>query len=166
MKKKLTEDDIRKLRYQCRPGFIIAFLIFFMSLLISFTLNISGEYKNTFIITGAVLLAVIIAYYMTNKYIKDIRNNEKEIITKIISAKEFKIDYEAGSGTIDGNMKAFGNYSLIIDNYKYSVEKDFFESCKEGDKVIFHIALISRHRVKMELAENTEEQNRFYDTKF
>ena len=167
MKQKLTKGDIKILRYQCRPVFLIAFMIFFMGSLVAFALNVSGEYTNPLdIITGTVLAAVIIAYSMTHKYIEDIRHNEKEIITKIISAKEFKVDYEAGSGGIMGrDMNPFDNYSIIIDNYQYRVKKDFYESCQEGDKVFFHIASISKFRIKMELAKNTEEQENRYKTK-
>ena len=102
---------------------------------------------------------------MMNKYITDINNNEKTLEVKIIQTKELKKDYEAGSGgrlSIDGNMKAFNRYDIIIDNTRYRINEAFFEACREGDEVIFHIAPKSKHRLKIVLNKGTEYEHLIY----
>lgn len=154
-RQRLTEKDKKELRYQCRAGIVMLFIV-----PVPLTFMIVPAYSLAFrepnaidymaISALAILLTLIIAYTMTYKYIKDIRHDEKELHLKIIDRMEKKIDFEAGSGKVGcvaREMKSFTQYSFIIDNIRYKVEEELFQQCEEGDEVFFAIAPISKYRL-------------------
>lgn len=147
MKASLTKKDLKELRYQCRMGYILPFMFFLISSIITM-----GDIKYISIL---LVVAFLISYLMNHKYYSDISNNVKTSETKCISQKEFKTDYEAGSGNMstlphNDEMKAFIRYDLIIDHTRYRVEKNLFESCKEGDEVLFYYAPKSKYLLGIE----------------
>jgi hypothetical protein len=164
MMAQLTEEDIKELKYNCRAGITIPVLLF----LIGSSLIIPIEYYNMLDIYLALskiqiiflseiillIISLLIAYLMLHKLIADIRNGEKIIKTHIISQKDKMEDYEAGSGTmyIGQEMNAFEKFSIIVDNnYLYRVDKELYNASEIGDKVYFHYAPISKHRLKITL---------------
>ena len=164
MKTKLTEEDIKKLRYQFRPGIVIGGLIF----IIGFAVTLLSITENDIILTLlvfvlTVVLSVVVVFLIIGKYQKDISNKEKILEAKTIQKKKSITDYEAGSGTMypGQKMKGFDSYSIIIDNTRYRVDKDFYETCNAGEKVTFHIAPKSKHRLRMELNKNKLENKIF-----
>lgn len=168
MRKTLSDLDIKKLRYQCRMGYVIPFFFFaigsvLVSATVNFVLNQDSDSLNNnhlFLVLGFMfILSIFINFKMNGKYISDIRNNEKIIETKTIQRKESKIDTEAGSGNMtplphNNPMKEFVRYDLIIENTRYKIDKELFENCANGDKVYFHIAPKSNFRLKIELKRN------------
>ena len=162
MKQRLTEQDIKELRYQCRPGLVFPIMIiiivpiFVLMILNGFDINYSKTDIGILILI-IVSFSILIGHLITRKYLSDIRNGIKEFEIKKIKRKESKLDYEAGSGTlyIGQDMKGFDSYSLIIDNYRYHVDKELFEDCKDGDEVIFFFGPLSRFRLSIELRKNT-----------
>ena len=169
MRAKLSEEGIKNLKYQCRAGYVVSILFFLLGSSITFVLYYINDINS---LSEAVLLfltiltvSFLIAFFMMGKYITDINNNEKFLEVKIIQVKELKKDYEAGSGgrlSFNGDMKAFNRYDIIIDNIRYRVDKTFFEACREGDEVIFHIAPKSKHRLKIVLNKDTEFEDLIY----
>ncbi len=160
MRKKLTEKDIKDLRYQCRMGYVIPTMIFIIGTFISvaiYELNFNSKSNglNTemilLIALGFIVLSFFIGYKMNWKYLSDIRNNEKEIEIKTIQKKESKRDYEAGSGTLGQEMKGFDSFNIVVGNYRYRVDKDLFMNCNEEDEVLFNYAPISRYLINIEL---------------
>ncbi|WP_289053852.1 hypothetical protein [Carboxylicivirga marina] len=165
MRMKLSEQDIKDLKYQCRMGYIIPFFFFTIgsfaiSGLVHFIMTEIKEPQGDFhiYITIAVVfsLSILINYLMNGKYKKDIQNGEKILEQKTIERKVSMIDAEAGSATVgdiphNRKMNTFIRYDLIIDNTKYRIDKNLFDMCNEGDKVYFHIAPISRFRIKIDL---------------
>jgi len=166
MKTKLTQEDIQKLNYQKRPAFLISGLIFILGVAISIMVNYENEEDYTLIMLFVtIVISPSVAYLMMGKYQKDISNKEKILEVKTIQKKESITDYEAGSGKITDvfakDMKTFDNYSIIIDNTRFRVDKDFYEACNAGDEVSFHIAPKSKHRLTMELNKNKLENTIF-----
>ncbi len=164
MRIKLTEQDIKDLKYQCRMGYIIPFLFFIIgSFLITgfvhFIITIFKEPEGDiyiYITIGIVfVLSILINFIMNGKVKRDIRNGEKILKKKTIQRKESMVDVEAGSanvGTMPHNrrMNKFIRYDLIIDNTKYRIDKELFEKCKDGDDIYFHIAPESKFRIKID----------------
>jgi len=166
MKTKLTKEDIKKLNYQKRPGFVVSIAIFILGLIM--TLTAISVYENNELYTLLIFLVTIIisgivAYLMIGKYQKDISNKEKILEVKTIQKKESITDYEAGSGSmyLGQKMNAFDKYSIIIENTRFDVDKDFYETCNAGDDVTFHIAPKSKHRIKMVLNKNNMANKNF-----
>ncbi|NJK98393.1 MAG: hypothetical protein HC905_28875 [Bacteroidales bacterium] len=150
---RLTKEDIKKLKYNCRPGIIISSIIYLIGFFLIFGGFIESISENIFFsIMSLSILSITITFMLIRKSILDIRNGEKILELKTINQKEYKLDYEAGSGTLIGQeMKQIDIWYLIIDNHKYSVEKDLFDSAKNGDEIYFHIAPNSKELLKMEL---------------
>ena len=166
MRKGLTEKDIKVLKYQCRMGYVIPAMIFIIGTIVSVAIyeslfNTESNALNIEILvilaSGFFALSFLISYKMNHKYLKDIRFNRKVVETKIIQKKESKSDYEAGSGTmyIGEEMKGYDSFSIIVENYRYRVDKDLFMSSKEGDEILFNYAPISRYLISIERKKKT-----------
>ncbi len=164
MKRKLTPQDIKTLRYQCRKGYILPVLFFIIAsagayLLLNKWVIIEGKViaSQQFIITLLVIaiLAVFISYLMIGKYLADIRRKEKKVVEKIVQKKEQNKDFEAGSGTlyVGQKMNEYDTYNIIVDNTRYEVGPELYEKCREGGKVAFHYGPKSNYLIKIEAAE-------------
>ncbi len=165
MRKKLNERDIKDLRSQCRIGYVIPFMIFILGTFISgaiyeLNFNLKSDGLNTKIILlialGFIIISFFVSYKMNWKYLLDIRNNEKEIELKTIQKKEYKRDYEAGSGSLGQEMNGYDSFSIVVENYRYRVDKDIFINSNEGDEVFFYYAPISEYLINIELKKMTE----------
>jgi len=162
MKKKLTEKDIKELRYQCRTGYVIPIMIFIIGTFISiviyelyFNSKSNGLNTDNILLTalGFITLSILIGFRMNHKLLSDIRYGEKVIETKIIQKREFKRDYEAGSGTIyfGQEMKGYDSFSIVVENCRYRVDKEIFMNSNKGDEVLFNYAPRSRCLINIEL---------------
>jgi len=160
IKKPLTYEDIKKLKYSCRPGIITGIFLAFCGSFILLVQNIwtrenvsESMINNTYgFIVIILITAFVVGYLMNRKYRIDLRNNEKELHVKVISKKEQKTDYEAGSGTIPGiGMKGYQKYSVIVDNVRHYVNEELFMNCQEGDEIVFHYTPKSQKLLKIEL---------------
>ncbi|MCG8579115.1 MAG: hypothetical protein MI866_04325 [Bacteroidales bacterium] len=158
----LTQEDIKELRYQCRMGYIIPFFILLVGSAIVITLfeihiNQGAAFNigaNALIITAMSLIAIMVSYYMNHKYYSDIRNNYKIAQAKVLEKKVSKKDFEAGSGNVttmphNRTMNEFNRYDFIIDNTIYRVDKQLFNTCHNGDKVLFYYAPKSNYLLGM-----------------
>lgn len=155
MKKDLSAKDIKKIKYSCRAAMVFAPFIIIISIL--FALGFSLHDGKSFIgYYGPYLLAIIfiasLIFYLINRscYL-DLKSGYKILEEKIIQKKEMKKDFEAGSGTqyFGQKMKSFNSYSFIIENTRYKVEKETFESFNEGDTIIFEITSHRKHLLNM-----------------
>jgi ABC-type transport system involved in multi-copper enzyme maturation permease subunit len=159
MKEKLTAEDIRLLKYSCRPGILTALGFFVILLFILFASYLNDESiianrKELIVVIGLLIFTpIILGFSMIRKYLIDINSGEKELIEKKVQKKLFYIDYEPGSGSlfIGQKMKAFESYNLVIEGKKYNVEKELFEKTEEDGTVFFHIAPVSDELLKIDL---------------
>jgi hypothetical protein len=158
----LSAQDIKTLRYQCRPGIIFSLMVLIIipASLFTFIKGFNVSVSLSYIIIALILdliISFIIAFLLTRKFLIDIRSGVKRYEIKKISGKESKLDTEAGSGTlyIEQKMKTFDTYYLIIENVRYRVEKEMFGTCLEGDEVVFFYAPRSNFRLSMEARSST-----------
>jgi len=145
----LTQKDIQKIKSQCNIGFLLSFIVLllgaFLTMTYSYVYDIIDLEESSFILLIVLIISLIILYGMNRKYFIDIRNGVKDIRRKKVQKKESKVDYKAGSGTSNND------YSIIVDNIEYSVEKDVFDRCKEGEEVIFNYAPFSNYLISIDL---------------
>jgi hypothetical protein len=162
MRHLLTDKDIKDLKYQCRMGIILPFLL----LTISSTIIASIVFVNKidflniiaiFSFAAALTTSLLLNIFMNRKYISDIKNGEKTYEVKIIQLKEKTKDFEAGSATIyiGQEMNEFYRYDLIIENTRYRVDKELFENCENGEEIVFFTAPKSKYLLQMELKKYT-----------
>ena len=165
MRKNLTDQDKKDLKYQCRMGYVIPFFFLllgsiFITGLVNFIMNLETDIESNlhvYITVGAILIiSVLMNYLMNRKYIADIRNNEKILERRTIQQKIATADVEAGSANVgplphNRSMNKFMRYDLIIENTKYRIDKELFDKCNDGDEVYFHIAPKSKFRIKIDL---------------
>lgn len=153
----LSEEDIRSIKYQCRFGYILP-LIFLIFGLVSFSMiYISKAYvfslDMVFLsISGVLCLSLLFSYLMNRKFKADIRNNEKEVETNIIQSKKSSMDHQSntvarGEGGKLNNTEVF---SIVVDNFRYVVDEEFFNNCAEGDELLLNYAPLSRHLIGIE----------------
>ncbi len=153
MKAKLTESDIKNLKYEMRPGLI--FSLFFSVFGIAGTILYYANNEimpAALVFSGTILFCGMLYFLINRNKLADIGNKEKLLEIKIIDKKISKTDWEVGNGSVADyqEMKAFDLYNFIIDGVKYTVEKELYESCNAGDKIVFHTAPKSGHILKIE----------------
>ncbi|MEI6853074.1 MAG: hypothetical protein WCL06_09530 [Bacteroidota bacterium] len=162
MKATLTPEDIKSLRYECRPGILFGVGIFFLGGLViymCFVLMSEKAADNIYLYTfGSLSIIMLVSFILgrifISKYLQDIKNNEKDLIRYPIQKKEGKVDNEVGSGSlrIGQEMKACDHFLLTIDDSIHDVDKEMFERANVGDEVTMHIAPVSGHVLKIELS--------------
>jgi len=141
----LTPEDIKILKYEKRAGYVFGISILALGGLLSVYLYFE---ENRLFFELSVLISVILCwltvFLMNRKINKDLKAGTKFVRTERIMETRYKIDYEAGSGVLNrGKMKPYPKYTLIINGIAYNIEKELFESVKEGDTIEIHEAIFS-----------------------
>jgi hypothetical protein len=95
---------------------------------------------------AVLLLSIIVIFVFNRKYYSDIRNNEKMPITKTLQEKKIIKDYYKTTVTL--------NYTFIADNINFAVNKELFNECNKGDKLIFNYAPKSKFLLSIEKSRN------------
>lgn len=159
MELKLTKKEVKELKYQCRMGYILPSMIFVIGTVLSMMFLwkiIEGDIKIIFyVVFGLLVISALISYIMNRKYYADIKINKKTSVAKVIQKKVETKDFEAGSGNMttlphNNPMNEFMRYDLIVENTKFRVDKELFESCSEGDEVLFLYAPKSKFLLGIE----------------
>ncbi len=75
----------------------------------------------------------------------------KRLELKKLVHKLYKLDYEAGSGKLHSEMKSIDTYYFIVDNFRYPIGKELFDSANEGDELYFCYAPLSNELLSIEL---------------
>lgn len=164
MKRKLTPQDIKTLRYQCRKGYVLPVFFFIIAsagaylflnkwVLSEGTVIASQQFIMALI--SIAIVALLVSYFMIGKTVSDIRRKEKKVVEKTVQKKEQNTDFEAGSGTlyVGQKMNEYDTYSIIVDNTRYEVGPELYEKCREGGKVAFHYGPKSNYLIKIEAVE-------------
>jgi hypothetical protein len=151
MHRSLSKQDIKDLRNQCSMSYLISTILFIFGTIIGVTIyelyfdaNPGAiNYQIAVIIGIAVLFLSVIVFFRLNwKYYSDILNNEKIQTIKTLQNKDIITDYYKTMVT--------RRYVLTVDNVNLTVNKDLFESCNIGDKLIFNSALKSKFLLSIE----------------
>ena len=94
------------------------------------------------------MICIIMVFLMNRKYNLDIKQKKVYIITSKVNSKYEEISHEPGSGAMyipilghlfpklwDQKMKAIQVYYLNINNFRYEVNEELYNSVEEGDFV-------------------------------
>lgn len=155
MRRSLSAKDIKNLRNQCSMSYLISTILFIFSTIIGVTIyelyfdtnpkTINYQMAVT-ISLAALFLSVIVFFGLNWKYYSDIQNNEKIQTIKTLQNKNKITDYYKTTITL--------KYVFIVDNINLTVNKDLFESCNIGDKLIFNYAPKSKFLLSIEKSRN------------
>jgi hypothetical protein len=155
MKRGLSTKDIKNLRNQCRMSYLISTILFILGTIVGVTIYEGYFDANPEVINyqmavtiglGILLLSVIVFFLLNRKYYSDIRNNEKMQIIKTLQEKNKIKDYYKTTVTL--------KYTFIVDNINLVVNKELFDSCNIGDKLIFNYAPKSKFLLSIEKSKN------------
>lgn len=164
---KLSSEDIKELKYEKRFGFIFpAMIIAFAVLLNTLYFLTQPEPNMVYVIlinTAVVLLSLLLNYKMNHKLNMDLREGIKIPKRAKVQNKEHTTSSEAGSGMLyipilgdlfpqlwGQKMRPKGYYSLIINNARYEVDKNIYESVSQGDQVDIYYAENSNSQLGIE----------------
>jgi hypothetical protein len=151
MHRSLSTQDIKDLRNQCSMSYLISMILFILGTIIGVTIYelyfdsnpLAINYQIAVIISFAVLfLSVLVFLGLNRKYYSDILNNEKIQTIKTLQNKDIITDYYKTTVTL--------KYVLTVDNIDLAVNKDLFDSCNIGDKLIFNYAPKSKFLLSIE----------------
>jgi len=155
MKIELTKENLKKLKFEKRIGFVFALLVIAFGALINLVYIVSNHEKSLLLLLligfGIVGLSYLICFLINRKINKDLRAGTKAVRIEKIGEKIYKPDYEVGSGVLYipvlGNlfsklwgikMKENSKYILVIKGIEYNVEKELFDKVIEGDSIEIH----------------------------
>ena len=167
MRKLLSEQDIKDIKYQCRMGYVIPLFLFLIGTFIAgsvyeleFNTEVSGISITALLINifSFLLIASFVSYRINRRYYADIKNNEKDVLIKTIQKLEAGKSYEAGSGTMyfGQKMKSSDQFSVIVDNYRYKIDKELFDNCRKGGEILFNYTRESRFLLGLELKRKSK----------
>lgn len=159
MHRGLTKTDKKNLRNQCKMGLSLSLLVFVFATIIGvtiyelfFDLNPSGlNLKMAGIIaTGTLSSSVLLNFLICKKYYRDLQFNEKVQVIKTLVNKSKSTIYHAsvlGSNVTTAYTEKF---EFVVDGINFNVDKELFEHCSEGDKLIFNYAPKSEYLLSIE----------------
>lgn len=157
---KLTDKDIKTIKYEKRtgyvfPGFILAFGSFYLLFYTLSNQNISWKIIILFA-AGLIGISILTSILINRKYNMDLRSGTKMVRIEQVEQIETLTSYEAGSGAMyipilgDRFPKLWGQkmrpkikFNLIINGFRFEVEKDDFSKVKTGDQVEMHYTMHS-----------------------
>lgn len=151
MKRGLSTKDIKHLRNQCSMSYLISAILFILGTIAGVTIYELYFEANAQLINYqmaamiglvALFLSVIVLFVLNWKYYSDIRNNEKIQETKTLQDKNKISDYYKSTVTL--------KYTFIVDNINFTVNKELFDNCNIGDKLIFNYAPKSKFLLSIE----------------
>jgi len=164
----LTGSDRKEIKSMTRFGFVLPTMIILLGVILNMyflldtkvNLNPQILFAADFVI---ILLCIFISYRMNHKHFKDLRNGVKRIELAKVTSKQDKTSYEAGSGTLyipilgDLFPKLWGQKSkpkhlvyLIIDNYRYQINKELYDKVRKGELVEMHYSIFGNTLLNIE----------------
>lgn len=152
MKMNLTKEDIRKINYEKRSGFVFSGFVIATCMLLNFVYFIVQEEVDWTLFYGInsaiLIISVIIVFLINRKYRRDLNEGIRILRKGIIEKKENSISYEVGSGSIEipllgslfpkiwgQKMGSSDKYIFIISGIPYETDKDLFNRVQEGDSI-------------------------------
>jgi len=151
MHRSLSAEDIKSLRNQCSMSYLISTILFILGTIVGVTIyelyfdaNPQAiNYQIAVIIGLAVLFLSVLVFFGLNwKYYSDILNSEKIQTIKTLQNKNINTDYYKTIVTL--------KYVFTVDNVDLTVNKDLFDSCNIGNKLILNYAPKSKFLLSIE----------------
>lgn len=164
----LTASDKKEIKNMTRFGFVLPSIIIVIAGIINLYILVDDTvYYDPQILylvdIGVLLLCIIISYLMNRKHYKDLKTGVKKIHIAKVTGKDDETSYEAGGGTLyipilgDLFPKLWGHKSkpnhlvfLIIDNYRYRVNKELYDIVRKGESVEMHYSIFGNSLLKIE----------------
>ena len=152
----LTPDDRKILKYERRLGIVFFFAIVsfgaFFNLLYFVFDKENYKMAGVIILNSGTFFVAFVFMKLINTYTnRDLLQNTKEILTKVVDQKIEEKSYEAGSGNLyspilgvifpklfSSKMRESSRYYLIIEGKKHEVDKLIFDQLVLGEKVNIH----------------------------
>lgn len=158
MRKSLSSKDREVLRNLCRMGLVISLMVCMFIIIVGVTVyesyvDLDPETLNTKMVVlismAAFLISSLLNLLLYYKYYADLQVNEKIIVEKSLQGKSKTMD--SGSGGGGGLSRTYIiRYEFVVDDIKFGVDEKLFESCSEGDKLIFSYASKSKYLLTIE----------------
>jgi hypothetical protein len=151
MHRSLSTEDIKNLRNQCSMSYLISSILFILGTIVGVTIYElyfdahPGAINHQMAVTiglAVLFLSVIVFFGLNRKFYSDIRNNEKIQTIKTLLNKDIITDYYKTMVT--------RKYVFTVDNVDLNVNKDLFDNCNIGDKLIFNYAPKSKFLLSIE----------------
>lgn len=164
----LVEKDILEIKEMTKIGYVIPIIVLFLATIISAYLFIkepkSVDLNFLIFIDAFVLLScILISYQMNRKHYKDLKSGLKKIITAKVTDKQDRSSHEAGGGNLyipilgDLFPKLWGQKPkkiywvyFIINQTRYQVNKELFDTIKPGEQVEMHYTLYGNTLLSIE----------------
>ncbi|MCE4563897.1 hypothetical protein INQ51_06200 [Maribellus sp. CM-23] len=158
----LSKTDRKVLRNQYINVLGLCVLVFVLATVIGVTIyelffDLNPDALHTkmmiYISVGTLILSIMLYFLISHKYYRDLQFNEKIQLTKTLMGKYKTADYAA---PVRGNSmsKTYTvRFEFLVDDIKFNVDKELFERCTEGDKLIFNYALKSHYLLSIEKAD-------------
>lgn len=153
---RLTEKDKQAIRLEKRIGFVFGIIVIMAGIIALFLISYYRDFSwpalsvmlASFLVAAT---AIFVAARMNRKYNRDLKEDKRVAKTGVVQLKEEAVDYEAGSGVLyipilgdlfpklwGQKMSKLQKYNLIIDNHRFTVAKELFDSIEEGDEVTMY----------------------------
>lgn len=158
----LTNEDKVKIKFEKRFSYVLIILVLSVGLLFNLSyfiaFNDQLSLKGLIVIDLALLLIAFLLYFlMNNKLNKDLKSNHKAITLVKVDQKLILKSEEAGSGVLyipilgylfpkiwGQKMNNLDVYYLVINGFRYEVDKEFFDTVDEGEQIERHSAKYSK----------------------
>jgi hypothetical protein len=146
MKRRLTKEDIRLLKYEKRNGYVFAGMILMAGVLFNLIDLAMTDIIHQHTVLVAIDMVIIGLSWMTLHRInrdlnRDLEAGYRTVRMEKVTGKMKRTGHEAGSGTLSNQeMKSIDKFQLIINKATYDVSREFFDKVSEGDEVEMYYA--------------------------
>ncbi|MCK3686187.1 hypothetical protein [Maribellus sp. YY47] len=157
----LSKTDRKVLRNRCQTGLGFSILVFVFTTILGVTIyelifDLNPDAINTkmviFISIGTLIFSGTLNFLINHKYYRDLQFNEKIQVPKTLTGKSKTVDYVYSTlDTSSPNANTI-RFEFLVDDIKFNVDKELFEQCADGDKLIFNYALKSQYLLSIEKA--------------
>lgn len=164
MYRNLTERNRKDLKNQCKMGFVICLVVFMLTTVVGITVyEVVFDPGNTglnpemsiSIAGGVLLLSVLLKFLINHKYYSDLRNNKKVLLTKKLAGKSKSLD---SFGFKEANLSkgTINRFEFIVDDIKFRIDESLYQSCADGDKLVFSYAPKSKYLLDIEKSKENK----------
>lgn len=171
---RLTEADIRLIKYEKRFGFIFAGLIISLGAFLNLFYFVASAEKSLLLAIPVdiviLLLSGLVVFFMNRKLNQDLKADYRKKIDARVGARQSEPVFLTGARglktEIVGNMlpealavedAASERYFLIIDNHRYEVSRSLYQKVEPGDPVKMYYSAFSETYLGMESSRINQE---------
>lgn len=153
---KLSAKDIKTIKYEKRMGYIYSGFLLSGCALFNLFYMVAVDNKvwevNILVNIIFISLSILVPYWMNRKHNQDLKMGVKIVKLEKVQQKENETSYEAGSGTlyIGQEMNRTSKLNLIINGYRYEVEKEVFDKAEVGELIEMHYTFYGNNLLGIE----------------